>query len=253
MHFTKTLLLALVLAIGAGAPALASSQTSKSFTIDDLRALAEKGDPKAQFRMALAYQKGRGLAPNMEEAVRWYRLAAAKGHAASQNNLGLILAEGLGVRRDPVEAVRLIKLAIENGIYGGEPETTLGWWYQTGKMIPALKKDLEMAKHWNEKGAEKGNPNAGSNLALMYFMGAGVPQDYTKMVCHLVDSARKFTWRYDWVLEKADEWIEYQHMAPERFMEARRLYWNAITTKRDGDLDALEALVGKGMCFSGVI
>jgi len=93
MHFTKTLLLALVLATGVGATTLASSQTSKSFTMDDLRALAEKGDPKAQFRMALAYQKGRGVAPDMEEAVRWYRLAAAKGHAASQNNLGLILAE----------------------------------------------------------------------------------------------------------------------------------------------------------------
>ena len=172
MRFTKTLLLALVLAIGAGASALGSSQTSNSFTMDDLRVLAEKGDPKAQYRMALAYQEGRGVAPNMEEAVRWYRLAAAKGHAASQNNLGLILGEGIGVRRAPVEAVRLIKLSIENGGYGGEPETTLGWWYQTGKMRPALKKDLEMAKHWNEKGAEKGNPNASSNLALMYFMGS---------------------------------------------------------------------------------
>ncbi|MDD5586027.1 MAG: SEL1-like repeat protein [Alphaproteobacteria bacterium] len=41
-----------------------------------LLASAEKGDPKAQYQLGLAYAKGHGTVVNVNEALRWWRQAA---------------------------------------------------------------------------------------------------------------------------------------------------------------------------------
>src|SRR5512146_1476818 len=65
-----------------------------------LQGKAEKGDLKAQFQLARAYETGSGVTQDYAEAVRWYERAAHRGEPASQCNLGRMYADGRGVARD---------------------------------------------------------------------------------------------------------------------------------------------------------
>ena len=65
--------------------------------------------------LGLAYQYGRGVRRDHEEAVQWYRRAAEEGQERGQYRLGLMYENGRGVRRDRVEAVRWYRLAAEQG------------------------------------------------------------------------------------------------------------------------------------------
>ncbi len=58
---------------------------------DDISAvtkLAEQGDADAQCSLGEMYDKGRGVAQDYAEAVKWYRMAAEQGYAWAQRNLG---------------------------------------------------------------------------------------------------------------------------------------------------------------------
>lgn len=57
------------------------------------RAAAAKGDADAQFNLGQAYKLGGGVAVDLAEAEKWYRLAALQGHAAAEENYGLVLFE----------------------------------------------------------------------------------------------------------------------------------------------------------------
>jgi TPR repeat protein len=62
------------------------------------------------------FAKGRGVAQDDAEAVRWYRLAAAQGYAYAQFNLGNMFEKGRGVAKDTAEAIRLYRLAAAQGV-----------------------------------------------------------------------------------------------------------------------------------------
>ncbi len=61
------------------------------------------------------YYNGTGIAKDLTEAVRLYRLAAVQGNANAQNNLGVMYETGTGVAKDLAEAVRLYRLAADQG------------------------------------------------------------------------------------------------------------------------------------------
>src|SRR3954470_13266351 len=54
--------------------------------------LATEGNARAQNNLGVMYENGQGVAQNLNEALKWYRLAAEQGYAGAQNNLGLIYA-----------------------------------------------------------------------------------------------------------------------------------------------------------------
>jgi TPR repeat protein len=64
------------------------------------RPLADQGNADAQFRVAVLYDLGRGVAQDHAAAVRWYRMAADQGHANAQHNLGTMYEMGEGVGPD---------------------------------------------------------------------------------------------------------------------------------------------------------
>ena len=80
-----------------------------------LRPLAQNGDPKAQFKLGVMYQEGRGGAPDYTEAVRWFQQAADRGEAEAQNRLSFAYEKGLGVGQNYVEAYRWASLAAAQG------------------------------------------------------------------------------------------------------------------------------------------
>ena len=61
---------------------------------EELRLLAEQGDAKAQFNLALRYKKGKDVEIDLSKAVEWYAKAAQQGLASAQNNLAVCYEHG---------------------------------------------------------------------------------------------------------------------------------------------------------------
>lgn len=93
----RRMIATLVLAIGLVLPALAQ-QTS------DVRALAEQGNPEAQFILGSMYRDGQGVEKNLEETLKWWEMAAELGNVDAQFALGNIYSGGFGVTQDYVQS-----------------------------------------------------------------------------------------------------------------------------------------------------
>ena len=66
--------------------------------VRNLTAASQRGEPRAQFNLAIIYEKGkRGVEEDLKEARRLYRLSAKQGDARGHYNLALMYAEGRGV------------------------------------------------------------------------------------------------------------------------------------------------------------
>ncbi len=81
-----------------------------------LRPLADRGDPKAQNRVGMMYQRGWGVSLNYADAVSWLRQAADQGDADAQNNLAFMYLYGRGVSQDYVSAHMWFSLAASGGV-----------------------------------------------------------------------------------------------------------------------------------------
>ncbi|HEX5515480.1 MAG TPA: sel1 repeat family protein [Gammaproteobacteria bacterium] len=60
-----------------------------------LRHEAELGNPHAQYTLGYMYYYGQGVVEDVEEALKWIRLAAAKGDARALEALTTLAAAGL--------------------------------------------------------------------------------------------------------------------------------------------------------------
>ena len=82
----------------------------------DLRAKAEKGDPKAQNELGEALYAGKlGVTKDAAQAVKWFRKAADQNHPAAQYNLAVGYERGDGVAKYEVEAYKWYRLAAKQG------------------------------------------------------------------------------------------------------------------------------------------
>ena len=121
-----------------------------------LKAAAEKGHKKAQYRLGRCYDKGRGTAENDHLAFQWYEKSANQGYAKAQYQLGDCYKDGDGVAKDKKKAVEMFKKAAAQE--NADAEFALGKAYLKGKGITA---DKAQAKKWlkravsNEKGGKE--------------------------------------------------------------------------------------------------
>ena len=63
-----------------------------------LKAAAEKGHKKAQYRVGLSYDKGKGVTEDDVKAVEWYRKSASQGYAKALYQLGKCYKDGCSER-----------------------------------------------------------------------------------------------------------------------------------------------------------
>ena len=84
-------------------------------TVKELEGLANLGDPRAQYDLALLYDKGLGVPQSDAEARRWYTRAAEQGDARAQYNLGLMYMNGQGVQPNLILAYYWVSLAGAQG------------------------------------------------------------------------------------------------------------------------------------------
>jgi TPR repeat protein len=99
--------------------------------LDEIRALAEKGDAHWQRTLAGYYKDGDYIeSKNPVEAVKWYRKAAEQGDELAQNQLGLIYYYGELGETNRVEAAKWFRRAAEQGT--STAQAFLGSFYMTG-------------------------------------------------------------------------------------------------------------------------
>jgi TPR repeat protein len=251
-NLTATICLTVAVLLGSGGVLVVPNTAEASLTTPQNRdfktalrkmiSLAEQGHASAQYALGVKYHNGLGVPKDHKTALKWYSLAAEQGHASAQNNLGLLLLHGKGIQKDPSRALQLLKEAVRNGLKGGNAETTIGWSYFTGEHAPNIPKKFSKSLYWNKFGAQRGNTNAHSNLALHYFGGFGVEKNFLKMLYHLIKSAELFDENFKWVTDKPDEWIDFRHMASAKFWNARLIYWKAISTGKRSYINELLSL-----------
>ncbi|MBV1786864.1 sel1 repeat family protein [Marinobacterium sp. D7] len=128
---------------------------------------AEKGDPRAQYNMALI---ARSLT-QYDEALNWAHLAA-KHSAEARYLLGQLYEAGQGVEEDEINALTWYRDAAEQGNASAQ--------YRVGRFLyegRGVEQNLGAAMGWYERAAAQGQAEAQLALGDMLLQGEGVPPD----------------------------------------------------------------------------
>jgi TPR repeat protein len=104
---------------------------------------------------------------------------ALDGNPIKQNTIGHMYATGERVTKNIDEAVKWYKLAANQGQQNAQ--VSLGWYYMNGfENLPTHLIDYKEAKYWNELGAKNGCAEGYNNLGWIYENGLGVSKNYKK-------------------------------------------------------------------------
>jgi GAF domain/PilZ domain/Sel1 repeat len=136
----------------------AAPPTIETATLDQLRQMAENGDPAAQNILGLRYSTGDGVKLDEREAVRWYVKAAEQGNVAAQSKLGSIYFSGRGVPQDSSQAYFWMVVARLSGDRASE---TLGPFVRA-RLTRAQVTSIELeADRWLHQHQTAAKPPAG--------------------------------------------------------------------------------------------
>jgi localization factor PodJL len=155
-------------AVFAGAPGELPTDLGPA----SLRAAALAGDAAAAYEVGARWFEGRGVAPNGEQAQRWFEQAVAKGSIHAAYRLGSMHEKGQGIPKNLNEARRLYLIAAEAG--HAKAMHNLAVLHAEG--IDG-KPDLRAAARWFRLAADRGVRDSQYNLGVMYARGAGVTQN----------------------------------------------------------------------------
>jgi TPR repeat protein len=180
---------------GASDPAAFSPAVIEGITAcragDDERAFAvmleaaEQGDSEAQFRVGVAYRRGRGVG-SVALSVLWLQRAVGQGHVFAGSQLGELYLLGRGLDRSPERAEPLIRRAADDGYR--RAQNTLGFMYEYGAGVPI---DYSAAVQWYRRSAEQGDMNGRYNLGRLYYDGLGVTRNRSEAFRWLAQAAEQ--------------------------------------------------------------
>lgn len=144
--------------------------------------LADRGDARSQFALAMMYDRGEGLATDDRKALEWYTKSAEAGYDKAQLNLGFMYERGEGATKDAEQSLRwfreaatrgnaeaLARLTKLAGDADSDAQFVLGSMYATGR---GVEKNPEAARKWLAKAAKAGHAKSQYNLAVL-LEGAG--------------------------------------------------------------------------------
>ena len=154
-----------------------ASMLESNATVDlkQLRTMAEKGDPDAQFRLGELYEEGDIVDRDLDTAIESYRKAAEQGHSGAQYALAHNYHLGSGVTQDMAAAMVWYRKA---ALQGDEwSQLALGDQYRIGLTVP---RNLVQSTKWYRRAAERGNIFAQFELGNAYRFGNGVERDATQ-------------------------------------------------------------------------
>ncbi len=187
---------------------LHTSEGESELDIDEVRAMADSGDPDGLYALSMAYLFGWDVDEDQEKGYMYLEKAVAAGQteamtlmvrlfmqgeyqgigperaaelsiAAARDGIpdaqlyaGLAYMDGISVPKDYAEAVRLFRLAANQG--NSEARTNLAYMIQEGL---GTKKDEAKAFTLYRTAARSGNVNAMFHLAVCHEFGVGTPKD----------------------------------------------------------------------------
>ncbi len=138
-----------------------------------LLALAQKGDPAAQYRVGKSLYEGKGVERNIQSSFEWYKKSAEQGYVKAQSGLGWRYASGIGTKKDYKKAFFWYEKAAQQGY--AKAQRPLGVLYEMGN---GTTKDPVKAAYWYKKAADQGLARAQVNLGNLYESGEGVEKDF---------------------------------------------------------------------------
>ncbi|MBI2791644.1 MAG: sel1 repeat family protein [Gammaproteobacteria bacterium] len=112
---------------------------------------AQANDPVSQYLVGMMYKRGKGVALNQSEAIKWFTKAAQAGNAASQLRLGKIYSIGNISSPDYVKAVSFFTQAAKQNDH--EAQFALALCYQNGL---GVNKDLSQSLYWYQQAIQNG-------------------------------------------------------------------------------------------------
>jgi localization factor PodJL len=136
---------------------------------DGLRAAAGRGDPNAEFEVAVRFAEGRGVPQDLAAAAEWFERAANQGLPLAQFRLGGLYEKGVGVRKDRDRARQFYLAAAQAG--HAKAMHNLAALYAEG--IEG-KPDYQTAARWFRKAADHGVADSQYNLGILHTRGIGV-------------------------------------------------------------------------------
>ena len=174
----------------------------------ELRPLAEKGDPEAQYRIGLMYKHGKGYPQDQKQAIAWLRKSATQGLVDAQQELGVIFTNGEGVPKNEKEAVAWFRKAADQG--NPAAQYNFGLMYAKGAGLPL---DIAQAIAWIRKSAQQGFQIAQFKLGVAYENGEGVPKDPVLALANYAIAARG----------GYKEYVEYRDDIAKQLTQAQRV------------------------------
>lgn len=157
--------------------------------LDYLRLAAEQGDGESQYWTGLAFERGRGVAPDPIAALTWYERAAGQGDIPAQYRLGKLFFEGELVPPDYAAALKWNRLVAERdatNAYAREALDLLAAQYFEGY---GVEQNRATALYLYEKSAALGKTHAQSFAGWMYDEGIGAAEDDAKAVRYYLSAA----------------------------------------------------------------
>lgn len=178
--FLLSLILTLTLAGAAQEQSLQSQGRASNFY-----ALAQLGDPEAQYLLACCYHDGYCVEQSDSLAVVWARKSAQQAYPAGLYFLAYCYETGRGVSMNQSNALTLYKRAYEVAL----PRATRGdasAQFVVGKIFDYGNGGVTLnhgtAVTWYRRAAEQGYAGAQFNLGNCYQLGEGVDQDKKQAV-----------------------------------------------------------------------
>lgn len=101
--------------------------------IEQLRALADKGNVIAEFNLGAIYQDGDGVPKSLYVALQWYSKAAVQGYTDAQYSLGWMYEAGEGTSKDAEQAAAWYFKAAEQG--NTDAQVSLAAMYENGRGV----------------------------------------------------------------------------------------------------------------------
>ena len=103
-----------------------------------LKALAEKGDARAQFQLANKFYYGEGVAKDYVQSFEWASRSAAQDNTKAKCRLASLYIQGYGIAKDEDKAIALFKECAEGGVQGSRGFDKLG--FHRGHPVPAIQR-----------------------------------------------------------------------------------------------------------------
>ena len=138
-----------------------------------MRLAAQKGDPEAQFEVAVRFAEGKGVKQDFKQAMAWYERSAKSGFVPSQYRLATLFERGVGGAPDLATASQWYQRAAGQGNVKAMHNLAVLSASADGGKSP----DYISAAQWFAAAAGHGLADSQFNLGVLYENGLGVPRD----------------------------------------------------------------------------